>query len=175
MMQSRHNTFGFWLFTIGAIFFFLLVVSTISQYYFDTIIIKIELRDTKDLFWQITLALVGLLIMISILWCNVKIIIIENYNKTISIKNLFIRTTKVYNFQELDGYIDTIVRHGRGFTSYKSLALIKDKKIIRKIDSFYYSNVHEMQTELKELKYLGFVKLDLIKSIKTIFNYPILE
>ena|ERR1043165_1917733 len=175
MIQSRHNTFGLWFLAIVGLFFLIIVISCLTQYYFNIIIIKIDIKNSKDLFWQILLAFTGLLIIICFLWTNAKIITIDHYNKRIAFKNLFIRTTKIYSFDELDGYIDTIVRHYRSFTPYKTLALIKDKRVVRKIDSFYYSNVHEMQNGLKELKYLGFIKFNFIKSIKAMFNYQILD
>jgi hypothetical protein len=93
--------------------------------------------------------------------------------KTISFKNLFTRRIKIYPFQDFDGYITTKLWHKQGYEN-KTLCLIKDGRVVRKIDNFLYSNVDELQEGLKDMQYLGFKSMGIVNSWKVLFNQRIL-
>jgi len=165
MIKARHNSFGFWLFVGASCFFTFLIICTFSQWYFNFTIIKISLENKREFSLQIFFMVAGLLLFIALLLDNVKNVTIDMKEGTIMTKNLFIPLTSKYYFKDLDGYIDTTLRHGN-WTSYKCLCLVKKNKIILKIDSFYYSNIEENQQGLKGSKYLGFRKSNLFNTTK---------
>ena len=81
----------------------------------------------------------------------------------------------MYNFSDFDGYIDTSIRHGRSGSSYATIGFAKGKKILRRIDSYYYSNFNEIKSGLTNCKYLGEIKFGTWKSIKMLLNYDVLD
>lgn len=175
MIKSQHRTFGFWFPALLGAFFGFLIVSAISQYQFGHTIIKMELRNDKEYYIQIGLALFGMLLMSALLSLNVKNISINNDNKIISFQNIFTRTVTNYNFTDFDGYIDTFIRHGRGGSSYKVIGLVQGKKVVRRIDSFYYSNFDQLREALSKCNYLGEVRFGFWDKLKMILHYKVLE
>lgn len=98
----------------------------------------------------------------------------NNFLKTISFKNVLTRQVKTYYFEEFDGYITTRLWH-KQFNENKTLCLIKEGRVVKKIDNFIYSNVDELQQGLKDMKYLGFKSMGIVNSWKVLFNQPIIK
>ena len=134
-----------------------------------------QLRSENEYHIQIGLALFGLLLMFSLLWFNVKYIRVDTGNKVISFQNIFTRAITTYNFSDFDGYIDTFIKHGKGGYSYKAIGLVQGKRIVRRIDSYYYSNFKELREGVKNLNYLGEVKFGFWDSLKMLLNSEVLE
>jgi hypothetical protein len=124
---------------------------------------------------QVITALGGCLIIGSFLSSRASSIEIQSDGilKTLIFKNLFTRRIKVYYFQEFDGYITTKLWH-KQWNVNKTLCLIKEGRVVKKIDNFFYSNVDELQEGLKEMPYLGFKNMGIVNSWKVLFNQPIL-
>lgn len=175
MFKSRHNTFGFWLLVGTMAFLIFLAISSVTQYYFNFIIIKIDVSNQRSFNTQIITDILGCSffgIMLSSRAAPIKIHS-DGILKTISFKNLFTRRSKVYSFTDFDGYITTTLWH-KQWNENKTLCLIKQGRVVKKIDNFFYSNVDELQEALKEMPYLGFKNMDFANSWKVLFNKPIL-
>lgn len=176
MVKSKSNTFGFWLLAGGIIFFTFLIICGITQYYFNFTIIKIDIRNQRSFNASVVIDLIGCLIFGLILSSRASVIEIDSENvlKTISFKNLFTRQTKIYAFEEFDGYIRTRLWH-RQFNENKTICLIKDGKVVRKIDNFFYSNFEELKQGLKDMEYLGYKGMGIVNSWKVFWNQPIVR
>ena len=175
MIKSRHRTFGFWFPTIFSLFFLLLLISAVSQYYYGYTIIKMQIRDGREFFFQAFFGSLGFLLILSILWFNVKNITIDKTNKTISFQNIFTRVTTKYNFSDFDGYIDTFVAHDSMGVKYETVGLVYSKRVLRRIDSYFYSNYKELREALSDCEYLGEVRFGFWNSIRMLLNLEVLE
>jgi hypothetical protein len=175
MIKSRHNTLGFWLFAGGIMFFSFLAVCAITQYYFNLTIVKVDVHSHRAFNAQLIAFLIACLIFGTFLSFRASSIEINSQGilKTIAFKNLFTRKTKVFPFQQFDGYITTKLWH-RQFNENKTLCLIKQGRIVKKIDNFIYSNIDELQEGLKHMPYLGFKEMGIVNSWKVLFDQPIL-
>src|SRR4051812_38731970 len=71
------------------------------------------------------------------------IIKINPSTKSILFKNIFTRKTFDYSCDDFDGYMDIYAQTKNG--SYKVLYLIKNRRAIKIITGYYYSNMDEMQ------------------------------
>jgi hypothetical protein len=109
----------------------------------------------------------------SMLWREAKIILIDCINKTITFTNLFTRVKTINSFDDFDGYIDCYQSAKGG--SYRVIYLVKDKKFVKKISSFYYSNLDEIQNGIAPMKYFGQQDFGLFKSIRVLFGLPVLK
>jgi hypothetical protein len=104
---------------------------------------------------------------------NCKIILIDVADKTIAFKNYFTRQSKIYQINYFDGYLDTLKKSPKG--DFRILYLVKNNKPTHKISGRTYSNIDEIETGLKELKYYGYKKLSLISFIKIFFHRQTLD
>ena len=134
-----------------------------------------QIRNNKEFFFQTFFSFIGLIIFLSILWHNVKNIILNKDNKSISFQNIFTRTIKEYKFSDFDGYINTFVNHDSFGIHYKTIGLVKGKKIIRRIDSYFYSNYDNLREGLTDCNYLGEIKFGWWDSIKMLLNFEVLS
>ncbi len=176
MITSKHNTFGFWIAIAGIAISIFFIISYTTQYYFHFGIIKINIPNQRTYDANIIIFLLGLLFWGTFLYLRASKITIENsdpISKTISFKNLITGQTKTYSFEELDGYITTILWH-KQFKQNKTICLIRNGRVVKKIDNFIYSNVDELEKSLADLKYLGFKNMGFINSWKVFFNQPII-
>lgn len=103
------------------------------------------------------------------------IITIDTNQYTISFTNFFTKRTKIYSFNDFDGYVQTVDVNSKTEVEYKALYLIKDKKVNKKILGSYYSTLEELQESLKSLAYFGFERFGIVKTLKILFKQPILE
>ena len=156
-------------------FFAFLAICSITQYYFHLTIVKIDVHNQRTFNAQMILFLVACFIFGTFLSFRASSIEINSQDllKTIVFKNLFTRRTKVYTFQEFEGYITTKLWH-RQFNENKTLCLIKQGRVVKKIDNFIYSNIDELQEGLKDMPYLGFKRMGIANSWKVLFDQPIL-
>ena len=157
---------GFWFFILLAGFIVVIIFSDIIQWYSGSLIIRLKVRDKAGLIQRSGLFFLLVLFIIGIMWYNVKIVIIDTVNKKVILKDIILRIGKTYSFTELDGYFETTSRHLRSGMPFETLGLMKEGKALWKIDSFFYSNLKEMQTGFKDLKYLGYIKSDWFGNLK---------
>lgn len=175
MIYSQRKTFGFWL-SAGAIAFFtFLTICSITQYYFAFTIIKMDIPNQSSFnFFMVLHSMTCLFfgLILSYRAGSISISCQNGFSKSISFKNLFTRQIKTYSFEELDGYITTRLWH-KQINDNRTLCLIKEGRVIRKIDNFFYSNLGELEKGLEDLKYLGFKRMGIANSWKVLFNQPI--
>jgi hypothetical protein len=109
---------------------------------------------------QIIISIVGIIFLIlsfSQLIVTSKSIEINTINKTIKIRHLIFRYTKLYGFAEIDGYMNKIEKPARG-RPFRALYLIQNGKSIEKISGFIYSNIDQIENGLKDLKFINEIK-----------------
>ncbi len=177
MIQSEHKTFGFWfgIAAIAASIFF--IICCMTQYYYNFRILNMDIPNQKAFYGFIILFLFNLLFWGTVLSLRASSITIHcEYpnSKAISFKNLFTRQSKTYLFDEFNGYIATRLWH-KQFNQNKTLCLIKDGKVFKKIDNFFYSNVDDLEKGFDDLKYLGFINMGIVNSWKVLCNKPIIK
>lgn len=171
MIHSRNRTFNFWFLAFFVGVFLFLIFNSISDHYWGFRIGKIQLLSDRKFFHLILFFCTYLMLPILALWLNVKNIVINKDNRSISIQNIFTRAIQEYKFSDFDGYIDTYIKHN--FYSSKTIGFVKDGKIIRRIDSLYYSNYDEIKEGLAELVYKGEVKFGFWKMLQMRLNYKV--
>jgi hypothetical protein len=174
LIKSKHNTFGFWTLTLLCTFTFLLFLDGLSKSLFG---FGFNLRngESSDELHNDVLLFFGLTIFWSIiLSAQLKNITIDLVNKTISFQNIFTRKSKVYLFSDFDGYINTAIPHDISFYPYNTIGLVKDKRILRRIDKYYYSNVDELKSGLNEIKDLGEIQFNVWGRVKMMLKFPVL-
>ncbi len=173
MIISRHNTFGCWLLFILTLFFLLFLSGEVLNHY---AILKIDYfiaLDNKS-FYYVTLTF-GFAIFLFLIFISayIKKITIDHIDKTISFKNIVTRKIKKYDFAYFDGIADTYLNHRQG--SYKTIVFVKEKKMIRYIDSFWISNYDELRQSLDDLKCFGTYNFGTWKRIKLLFRQPVID
>lgn len=78
---------------------------------------------------------------------------IDLINKTIWFKHLLLRKEEAFNFNDFDGYVEYSTMRNKG-GCYTYILLIKDKRAIKIILDYYYSNFDEIKVALSEMKQL---------------------
>jgi hypothetical protein len=122
---------------------------------------------------KLSIPLISFLFFTTLLWRDAKQIKIDLHTQSISFTNLITRQTKTLLVSEFDGYVETLQKDAYR-QDYLVIYLVRNKKFILKLSSFYYSNVAEMVTGLNGIKYLGKKSYGIIQSIKVLFNLPVL-
>ena len=150
-----------------------LFVSAFSQTFLDFQIVKMHMPTTKAKIFQFVLPTIGIVSFGSQLWRDANIISINTFAKTITFQNLFTRKRRMYDFNYFDGFIDMNQSSRSG--TYRVVYLVKEKRYIEKISSFYYSNLDDLEAALTPMKYLGFNKFSIFKSIKVLFGGQVLD
>jgi len=174
MIKSKYNTFASWLLFSIIFFSFLILLTVIPNQYLNLRILRFK-RFDNYLFGDIIPYLSSVLFIFSILLSFfVKKIIINPIDKTIRFQNLVTRQIKSYSFSDFDGFLDTTIEH-RGMGFYKTIGLIKNKKVVGYIDSFFYSNFDELRNELKSINYLGTKNFKQWEKIKFYFGIQIMD
>jgi len=131
-------------------------------------------KDRKAII-TIVLGYTSLLFLIMWLKSVAVIITVDTNQNTIAFTNFFTKKTKIYSFNDFDGYVQTTGFNSKTQTEYKVLCLLKDKVVRNKISASYYSNIEELQEGLKSLAYLGFQRFGVAKKLKIFFKRPVLE
>ena len=173
MIKSNFWAMGLWMMALVSLTFLLLFISSISKYYFDIQIFKISMRNPSEAHLEMGTFVIAFLLFGSIFMSGANQISIDTSKKTVSFRNIITQKLKVYSFNELDGYVDTLQRDGRG-ASYKTIYLVKNEKYIAKISTFFCSNFDNLKSGLSDLNYLGFKDFGLIESFKVLFGMKIL-
>ena len=119
--------------------------------------------------FQMTAFSLGFLLFGGVFTYGANFISIDTLNKKIEFKNLITRRTTLYSFDNIDGYVDTLQRDGRGNT-YKAIYLVKGNKFLARISSFFYSNYNELKDGLHDLTYLGFQNFGIADSFRVLFG-----
>ena len=162
MVKSSFKTFGFWYTSIatavGALFCFL---ALLDRYTLDQKLVLLA----GGSFWVFLFG--------GLLWKEAKLILIDTDNSTISFTNLFTREKAIYGFDQFDGFVELYQPSSGG--RVRVLYLVRNAKFIKKVSSFYYSNLDELRTSISPIKYLGEEDFTLIKSLKILFNMKILK
>jgi len=99
------------------------------------------------------------------------VIEIDIYAKAITFKKILTKKIEIYSFDDFDGYINTVIM-GRQHT-FDVLYLIKNKRAVKKIKGFYYSNFDQLREALEPIKYFGFQNNSADLKYKVLFNKPI--
>ena len=173
MIKSRHNTFGCWLVFLVSIFFFsFLVLGTLAHYSFINLTFFIKLDD-KSFYVMVIVFCFFLIIFLLIISAHVKNVAIDISSKKISFQNIISRRTKTYSFADFDGFVDTFLNHQAA--QYKTIGFVKDKKVVRYLDSFWFSNYSDLREALSSSKYLGTYNFGTWKRIKLLLRMQILD
>jgi hypothetical protein len=175
MIRSRHRTFGFWLFFLATGLFGCLLLSALSQYYLGKTIIKMQIRSEFEFFIQAGLGLAGVILFLGILLQNVNNITIDVCSHRIRFQNILTGRVRKYKFTDFDGYIDTFIEHDQMGIKYETIRFIKNKRVVRRIDSYFYSNYDELRAALIDCTYLGEFRFGLWKRLKMILHLPVLD
>jgi hypothetical protein len=173
MIRSKHNTLGFWTILSVCILLTLWFLLGLSKYLFG---IGINFRNGKNIEVRELLLFLGLAFFWWIVLASlVKNITIDGLTKTISFQNLITRNIKVYSFKDFDGYMITGMPHDYTFKQYNTIGLVKNKRILRIIDSYFHSNYDELKLSLNQMDCLGRYKIGFFNGIRMILKYPVLE
>jgi hypothetical protein len=132
------------------------------------------MRTAREAYVQIIFFIAAFILFGSVFIYGANAIYIDTLNKTIKFKNIITRKTRLFSFDKLDGFVDTLQRDGR-MNNYKAIYLVKDKKFIARISSFFCSNYEELKTGLNDLTYLGFQDFGIIDSFKVLFGQDVLD
>ncbi|HTQ64190.1 MAG TPA: hypothetical protein VMI12_05305 [Puia sp.] len=144
-------------------------LSVISQYYFDFVIMKIGDGPGFHIFAAPIFVITSLPVTI----LNSTIIKIDKDAKTITFKNLFWNSSRVYHFNELQGYVHSSYRAKGG--SYEVIYLIKDSLRIERIAEAYYSNFDELKNGFLPLKNMGKRSFNYYYHLKILFRSPVYD
>jgi hypothetical protein len=112
-------------------------------------------------------------IFLCLISAYIKAVTIDQEKKTITFKNIIFRNKKTYMFSDFDGIIDTFLMHGSG--SYKIIGFVKNKKVTRFINNFYYSNFNELRKSLDGFNFIGQHDFGQWKRLKILFHSKVLD
>ncbi len=104
---------------------------------------------------------------------STKIWYTSKQDKVVVFKNYFTKKVKTYNFNELDGYVTgRFPIYGPNGPKHfiKMTWIVKNNKMIERIDERYIFNFNELEEELKAMKYLGYQKIRLWKRFKMLLG-----
>lgn len=152
MVVSRKRSFVFWFPIVIGILSAFFIISAVLQYRFDYSLFNFHWDDKAQYYFTIGIATLGILMVFVSLRFNVAKICIDSETNFISFQNGLTRKIEKYNFSDFDGFIDTIIKHGKAHRSYNAIGFVNGKKVVRRIDSYYYSNFDELRTALANLQ-----------------------
>ncbi len=99
---------------------------------------------------------------------DAKKVIIDNTKETITFEGFFFKIKKIYNFKDLDGYVTgRFIGTNRSLT--KVIWIVKNGKMLDRINENYVENIKEMEMELKNIQYLGHQSITNTKRIQMVF------
>jgi hypothetical protein len=163
MIKSKINAYRFWITPI-------LIILILGMLIFTLICDHVEKDRIVVSIW----ACVFLFLTVTQLFDTYKLIIIDKTDKKISIKHYITRQVKIYNFTDIDGYVDMIEKPARG-RPFRVIYLVQNEKFVQKISGFIYSNIEEMEAGLDTIKYLGRKKYSYFKNIRILFGRKVLN
>lgn len=133
IIKGKFKTFGFW-FSISAVIGGLAILIGISIKGFGSAPVAAQVFLLTVVFMLISLY--GKLLY------DANSIKINTEAKTISFKNLFTGVKTVYNFSDFDGKLVCYKPIKGGWAKF--IYLVKNKKVVKKINDFIYSNEKEL-------------------------------
>lgn len=160
MVKSEFRNWG--IFSI-IMYILIIVCCCLSIYTLTAVVflgrdfVKVDLSPFGT-FLFVTFFLVMILLIVYLLARYAFLITINKQEKLITFKNIFSWRTKEYQFNDFDGFIDTIAYNAKADRHFKMIYLIKDKKVAKIITGVYYANIDELQNALQPMKYFGFIK-----------------
>ena len=175
MVKSRKRSVVFWFPIVIGILSFFFILSAVLQYQFGYSLFNFHWDDKAQYYFTIGIATLGILMVFVSLRFNVANIYIDSEANFISFQNVLTRKISKYNFSDFDGFIDTIIKHGKGRRSYKSIGFVIGKRVVRRIDSYYYSNFDELRIALTNCNYLGEKELRFGARLRMLLNYDVLD
>lgn len=116
--------------------------------------------------------LIAISIYGKLLWDS-NILLIDTKLKTIKFTNRLTLISSIYYFSYFDNSMIVFEPIKGGYA--RNYYLIKNRKVIKRITGFIYSNQNELEDALQEIKSLGEVKYSYLNSTKNLFRLPILE
>jgi len=163
IIKSGVKTFGFWLSVVSVI------GGVIVCFYIPFNHNQTPIQG-KIFLYFVLLLLIG--IYGKLLWdCNK--LLINTDSKTITFKNRLTNKEITFPFGYFDGYIVSYQPTKIG--SAKNIYLIKNKIFIKRICSFTYSNMSELENSLIPIKNLGSFQFSYWKSIKILFKKSVID
>jgi hypothetical protein len=171
MTQSKYSA----LFYIPLIAIFIALtffVLTVAEFFVDYL--KIPSQNKIILVGLTIFLILWLLILFIELSENAKIISIDKVSKTISFTNYFTKKIKTFSFKEFDGHFETVIKHGKSRRRYDAFGLSKEKLVIYRIDSYYYSNYEELKDGLSVMESLGYFEFGFIDNIKILLKQSVI-
>lgn len=104
---------------------------------------------------------------------DANLITIDTVDKTITFKNLFTRQIATYKFSDFDGKLIWYepIKGGQ----VRNFYFILNKKAVKKISGFIYSNQKELEEALADMKDLGTTNYSYLKSWKVFFGFPVVD
>lgn len=175
MVRSRKRSVVFWFpIAIGILSVFF-ILSALLQYQFGYSLFNFHWDDKAQYYFTTGIATLGILMVFVSIRFNVANICIDSEANFISFQNVLTGKIEKYNFSDFDGYIDTIIKHGKGRRSYNAIGFVIGKKVVRRIDNFYYSNFDELRIALANCNYLGEKELKFGARLRMLLNYEVLD
>lgn len=174
MIQSKfHDKIisAFWI----ALSFIILYFGGLAYYVFNHFANSSNIGNHRKAIITIVLGYSSLLFLTIWLKTAAVIITVDTNQNTIAFTNFFTKKTKIYSFNDFDGYIQSAEFNSKTQAEYKVLCLLKDKIVRNKISASYYSNIEKLQEGLKSLPYLGFQRFGVVKKLKILFKQRVLE
>ncbi len=173
MVQSRFNKATIWITGIATVLLCLLVLFTLAQPLLNYKILGVYKPSGKEYIVLSLALLFSFVFLCAQFWRDVKKITIDTVTRTISFKNLLTKKEEIYSFADFDGFIDMYQQSRQG--SFRVIYLIQDKKYRKKISSFYYANLDELQAALHPIKYKGRKPFSFWKSLKTLLGQEVMD
>ncbi len=164
IIKGQFKTFGFW-FSLSAVTGGLSVILYWLIVGFDGTPIAGKLFLGFVLF--LLLCIYGKLLL------ETNIIKIDTTNKTVTFKNLLTQKSSTHNFCDFDGKLVWYepIRGGQ----VRNFYFIKNKKAVKKISGFIFSNQKELEKALSEIKDLGTTNYSYLKSWKVFLKLRIID
>jgi hypothetical protein len=164
IIKGRFKTFGFWLSWVS-------VIGGVSVFIYC---LAFGVGNTP-LAGQIFLygVLIILFVVYGKLLYDANLITVDTASKTINFVNLFTRHRSFYSFSDFDGKIVWYEPIKGGYV--KNFYFIQNKKAVKKISGFIYSNQKDLEQALTDIKDLGTTNYTYLKSWKVFFGFPIIE
>jgi hypothetical protein len=163
-IKGKFKTFGYWLSVLS----FVGGIST--GMYFLIIGFNNTPLAGKIFFFVVLTILVG---AYGRLLYDSNLLKIDTANSTIAFTNQLTRKHNFYHFEYFDGKIVCFEPIKAGYA--RNLYLVKEKRAVKKITDFTYSNYTEIEEALKPIQNLGTFNYSYLKSWKISLGLPILD
>lgn len=164
VIKGKFRTFGYWLTVLALLggvsaFFYILVFG------FD----NTPLAGIIFFFVVLTILLGGFRRLLF----DSNFLVIDTENESITFTNQLTRKRSYFHFDYFDGKLICLEPMKGGYA--RNLYLVKDKKAVKKITDFMYSNHEQIENALQPIKDLGTFKYSYVKTWKISLGLPILD